>query len=232
MNVYYIQTHMYVNRFNKRFIKMVRKTKEEAELTRQCIINAAREVFINKGVSKTSLEEIAKHAGVTRGAVYWHFTNKSDLLHAMRDQVVLPLIDRMDDALLLNLDKEHNPENDPLTRIENFLLCTIQVLSDHQETRQTYEIMMTKCEYVGEFEKVMQQIMSNCSSIVDKLEQAYTKALKKELINSSLNATQYAQDTHLFFSGLLHMWVKDTDGSRYRNQAQTLINTHVKMRRK
>ncbi|MGJ8618896.1 MAG: TetR family transcriptional regulator [Methylophilaceae bacterium] len=211
---------------------MVRKTKEEAELTRQCIINAAREVFINKGVSKTSLEEIAKHAGVTRGAVYWHFTNKSDLLHAMRDQVVLPLIDRMDDALLLNLDKEHNPENDPLTRIENFLLCTIQVLSDHQETRQTYEIMMTKCEYVGEFEKVMQQIMSNCSSIVDKLEQAYTKALKKELINYSLNAAQYAQDTHLFFSGLLHMWVKDTDGNRYRNQAQTLIHTHIKMRRK
>lgn len=232
MNVYYIQTHMYVNRFNKRFTKMVRKTKEEAELTRQCIINAAREVFINKGVSKTSLEEIAKHAGVTRGAVYWHFTNKSDLLHAMRDQVVLPLIDRMDDALLLNLDKEHNPENDPLTRIENFLLCTIQVLSDHQETRQTYEIMMTKCEYVGEFEKVMQQIMSNCSSIVDKLEQAYTKALKKELINYSLNAAQYAQDTHLFFSGLLHMWVKDTDGNRYRNQAQTLIHTHIKMRRK
>ncbi len=210
---------------------MVRKTKQEAEQTRQCIINAAREVFVDKGVSKTSLEEIARHAGVTRGAVYWHFENKSDLLHAMRDQVVLPLIDRMDDELLLNLDKEQNPDNDPLTRIENFLLCTIQVLSDHQETRQTYEIMMTKCEYVGEFEKVMQQIMSNCSSIVDKLEQAYAKAMKKQLIKPTLTAAQYAQDTHLFFSGLLHMWVKDTDGNRYRNQAETLIHTHIEMRR-
>ena len=102
---------------------MVRKTKQEAEQTRQCIINAAREVFVDKGVSKTSLEEIARHAGVTRGAVYWHFENKSDLLHAMRDQVVLPLIDRMDDELLFNLDKEQNPDKDPLTRIENFLLC-------------------------------------------------------------------------------------------------------------
>lgn len=211
---------------------MVRKTKQEAEQTRQCIINAAREVFVDKGVSKTSLEEIARHAGVTRGAVYWHFENKSDLLHAMRDQVVLPLIDRMDDELLFNLDKEQNPDKDPLTRIENFLLCTIQALNDHQETRQTYEIMMTKCEYVGEFEKVMQQIMSNCSSIIDKLEQAYAKALEKQLIKPSLTSAQYAQDTHLFFSGLLHMWVKDTDGNRYRNQAQTLIHTHIEMRRK
>lgn len=210
---------------------MVRKTKEDAELTRQCIINAAREVFVVKGVSKTSLDEIAKHAGVTRGAVYWHFTNKSDLLHAMRDQVILPLIDRMDDTLLLNLDKEQSAENDPLTRIENFLLGTIEALSDHEPTRQTYEIMMTKCEYVGEFAEVMQQIMSNCSSIVDKLEQAYAKGLEKQVIKPSLTAKQYAQDTHLFFSGLLHLWVKDMDGLCYRSQAKQQIQTHIQIRR-
>lgn len=38
---------------------MVRKTKEDAEITRQRIINAAREVFLIKGVSRTSLEQIA-----------------------------------------------------------------------------------------------------------------------------------------------------------------------------
>jgi TetR/AcrR family transcriptional regulator, acrAB operon repressor len=210
---------------------MVRKTKEDAEQTRQCIINAAREVFADKGVSKTSLEEVARHAGVTRGAVYWHFENKSDLLHAMRDQVVLPLIDRMDDTLLLNLDKEHNPGNDPLTRIENFLLGTIQVLNDHQHTRQTYEIMMTKCEYVGEFSEVMEQMMNNCLNIIDKLEQVYEKGLGKQLIRPTLTAKQYALDTHLFFSGLLHMWVKDTEGLRYRNQAKELIHTHISIKR-
>jgi len=130
---------------------MVRKTKEDAEITRQRIINAAREVFLTKGVSRTSLEQIASHAGVTRGAVYWHFENKSELFHAMREQVFLPLIDRMDGTLLADLDKENNPIADPLKRIENFLQGTIQILNDHQETRQTYEVMMTKCEYVDEF---------------------------------------------------------------------------------
>ena len=79
---------------------MVRKTKEDAAITRQRIIGSAREVFLRKGVSRTSLEHIASDAGVTRGAVYWHFANKAELFHAMREEVYLPLIDRMDDTLL------------------------------------------------------------------------------------------------------------------------------------
>jgi len=69
---------------------MARKTKKDAELTRQRIIHAAREVFLVRGVSRTTMEHIAAQAGVTRGAVYWHFDNKIDLFHAMREQVFLP----------------------------------------------------------------------------------------------------------------------------------------------
>ena len=91
-------------------------------------------------------------AGVTRGAIYWHFNNKLDLFQAMREQVFLPLIDRMDDTLLVE------GSEDPLTCIENFLCGTIQVLTDSVETREIYEIMMIKCEYVDEFATVLQQI--------------------------------------------------------------------------
>ncbi len=54
---------------------MVRKTKEDAELTRKRIVDAARAVFLKRGVSKATLEHIASEASVTRGAVYWHFEN-------------------------------------------------------------------------------------------------------------------------------------------------------------
>lgn len=235
MNVNYIQTCMYVNsffqkklKFNKRFYQiMVRKTKEDAELTRQLIINAAREMFLTKGVSKTSLEQIARHAGVTRGAVYWHFSNKSELFHALREQVFLPLIDRMDDTLLVNLSEE----TAPLIRIENFLLDTIYLLNDHLETRQTYEIMMTKCEYVDEFATVLQQILNNCSGVVEKIEQVYQVAHDKKLLNPAHDPAQLAMDTHIFFSGLLHLWVKDTTGTRFRNQAEALVKSHIELRR-
>jgi TetR/AcrR family acrAB operon transcriptional repressor len=208
---------------------MVRKTKEDAEITRQRIIHAAREMFLLKGVSRTSLEQIASHAGVTRGAVYWHFKNKAELFYAMREQVFLPLIDRMDDTLLS--DQELTADSDPLSRIEKSLLDTIKELDHDLATRQTYEVMMSKCEYVDEFADVLQDILNNCSGIVEKYESAYEKAQKLHLVQSTLSAKELAMDTHLFFSGLLHMWVKDADGSLFRNRAQTLIQTHIKLRR-
>lgn len=204
---------------------MVRKTKEDAELTKQSIIHAAREVFLARGVSRTTLEHIAVNAGVTRGAVYWHFKNKIDLFHAMREQVFLPLIDRMDDTLLTA------GSDAPLASIENFLLGTIQVLDESVETRQTYEIMMIKCEYVDEFSDVLQQILSNCSGITEKIALTYERASAKGELRDGLDPTQLAQDTNLFFTGLLHMWVKDIHGTRFRQNATKLIQFHMQLRK-
>ncbi len=206
---------------------MVRKTKEDAEITRQRIIDAARELFVRHGVSNTSLDKIAKHAQVTRGAVYWHFANKTELFHAMKQQVFLPLIDRIDNTLL---SSDHEPN--PLKRIENFLLGTLNVLSSDHATQQTYEVLMTKCEYVDDFAEVLQQILKNCDEVVSNMEQVYQDAQAQALVNPNHSAAALAMDTHLFFSGLLHMWVKDTDGSRFRMQAAALVKTHIEQRQR
>lgn len=205
---------------------MVRKTKLDASLTRQRIIDAAREVFLARGVSRSTLEHIATQADVTRGAVYWHFKNKTEIFHAIRDQVFLPLIDRMDDALTV----ENN--DDALTQIETSLCDTVHQLNENIEMRQTYEIMMIKCEYVDEFAMVLQQILDNCANITAKLEHAYLRANNQGMITQHHSPHALALDTHLFFSGLLHMWVKDIDGSKFRFQAIQLIKSHIALRRK
>ena len=70
---------------------MARRTKEDALATREALLDAAELVFEQRGVSRTSLSDIAKAAGVTRGAVYWHFKDKADLFNAMMERVTLPL---------------------------------------------------------------------------------------------------------------------------------------------
>ena len=205
---------------------MVRKTKEDAEITRQQIINAARTMFLTRGVSRTTLEHIATQANVTRGAVYWHFKNKSEIFHAIRDQVFLPLIDRMDDTLVLESD------DDALMQIEKSLCDTIYELNNNAEMRQTFEVMMTKCEYVEEFSTVLEQILDNCSSFTNKYEQAYERAKKQGILACPQTPHALALDTHLFFSGLLNMWVKDTEGTQFRFQAIDLIKLHISLRRK
>ena len=205
---------------------MVRQTKENAELTRQRIIDAAREVFLARGVSRTSMEQIATQAGVTRGAIYWHFSNKTELFTAMREQVLLPLIDKMDDNLLIE------NSDDPLGQIGNFLYGTIEALNECPHTRQTYEIMMVKCEYVEELATVLEQILCNCERISQKIEQLYERAKSKGQLKSTDSPAILAMDTHLFFSGLMHLWVKDLDNKHYRNQAASLIRNHINLRRK
>ena len=206
---------------------MVRKTKEDAELTRQRIIDAARAVFLTRGVSRSTLEHIAAEADVTRGAVYWHFKNKTDIFYALRDRAFLPLIDCMYDTLATQTD-----DIDPLTQIENSLCDTINELNENIEMRQIYEIMMIKCEYVDEFASVLQQILNNCADITEKIQSAYERAQALQLLSTIQSPRALALDTHLFFSGLLHMWVKDADGSRFRHQVKQLIQSHINLRRK
>lgn len=62
---------------------MARKTKEEAEQTREDILHTALDIFCEKGYSKTTFDDIAKRIGLTKGAIYWHFRNKPDLLAAL-----------------------------------------------------------------------------------------------------------------------------------------------------
>ena len=205
---------------------MVRQTKENAEITRQRIIDAAREVFLSRGVSRTSMEQIAAQAGVTRGAIYWHFSNKTELFSALREQVLLPLIDRMDDSLLV----ENN--DDPLGQIGKFLSGTIDALNESSDTRQTFEIMMVKCEYVEEISAVLEQTLYNCERIAKKIEQLYERAKTKGQLKPTDSPAILAMDTHLFFSGLIHLWVKDLDNKHYRAQATALISNHINLRRK
>ena len=71
---------------------MVRRTKEDAQETRNRILDTAVEVFNRQGVAQTSLNDIARETGVTRGAIYWHFANKVDLFNAMIERLVCPLL--------------------------------------------------------------------------------------------------------------------------------------------
>lgn len=68
---------------------MPRRTKADAETTRNALLDAAEDLFLEQGVSKTSLEQIARHAGMTRGAVYWHFKDKTALFDAMQARAQL-----------------------------------------------------------------------------------------------------------------------------------------------
>lgn len=70
---------------------MARKTATETAKTRQRILDAAAEVFSVRGFPDTTLDQIAQKVGMTRGAVYWHFKDKHDLLRSVLAEQAHPL---------------------------------------------------------------------------------------------------------------------------------------------
>jgi len=199
----------------------LRRTKRESERTRRGILSAARKVFARQGVTRTTLEEIAAAAGVTRGAIYWHFADKNALFFAMREQVAVPMIDRIDLALL------RADGSDPVAGVERFLLDILDALENDASVRQTFQIMGFKCEYVGEFERELALQRLRCSELISKLTQAYGRAQRAGRLRVGLRPPMAAVETCSFLMGLTRLWLLDAKRSLVRRVARRLISAHV-----
>src|SRR5512135_61527 len=118
---------------------MVRKTKVQAAITREQLLDAAEQVFRDHGVTKTSLTEVAKAAGVTRGAVYWHFKDKADLFGAMCERATLPL----DTMLAAAGGRIHD---DPLGTIRMLAVEALTRLATDPRAQAVFEVIFHKAE--------------------------------------------------------------------------------------
>lgn len=204
---------------------MVRKTKEEAEQTRKDIIDAARRVFHRCGVGRSTLEKIAKEAGVTRGAVYWHFENKAELFFAMREDIFVPLVERTD-ALLWS-----EGFDDPLDAIEASIREFFRVLEDCAIVRQVFEIMISRCEYVDEFAAVQEEVGRPATDFLVKIERIYRQAAEKGTLRRGIDPLAAARDTWAFTSGVLHLLLGCQQGSELHRQVPAMIAGHMALRR-
>ena len=199
----------------------MRRTKQQSERTRQDILAAARKVFARQGVTRTTFEEIAASAGVTRGAIYWHFADKTELFFAMREQVAVPMIDQIDLALL------RSEGSDPLAGVERFLRGILRALESDPAARRTFQIMGFKCEYVGELERELGLQRLRCSELVSKLTQTYGRARRAGQLRAGLRPSMAALETCSFVIGLTRLWLLDAKGSLLRRVARRLISAHV-----
>lgn len=205
---------------------MARKTKEEAEQTRQALIEAARKVFHECGVSRSTLEKIAQTAGVTRGAVYWHFKNKAELFFAMREDSFSPMIERTDAELYCPAYA------DPLDAIEASISEFFRVLDDSPTVRQVFEILIARCEYVDEFSSVQEEVGRPALQFLEKIERLYRLAAEKGCLHPGIQPDEAARDTWAFTSGLLHLTLGCRRGTGLEAQIPAMVRTHMALRRK
>ena len=71
---------------------------EQFEQTRRLLLEVARRLFAERGFAGTGTEEVVHQAGVTRGALYYHFRDKRDLFRAVVENLQQELMQRIQDA--------------------------------------------------------------------------------------------------------------------------------------
>jgi AcrR family transcriptional regulator len=77
------------------------KTEQEKQKLKTLIIDAARELFVNKGVEAVSMREIAKRIGYSATTIYSHFRDKEALLRAICDTDFLALANALNGIMAI-----------------------------------------------------------------------------------------------------------------------------------
>ena len=179
---------------------MARCTKEEAFATHEQLLDAAERVFYEQGVSRTSLQAIAEAAGVSRGAIYWHFKNKADLFNAMMARITLPM-----EAALLCI--EHDDGRDPLDVLQHAILNAMQIISSDQRTRRVLEVATLKVEYVDELLAVKERQLQTQTEVVQRMAQSLQMTSAHQALGLPIAPLTAAQGLHALVVGLIHTWL-------------------------
>lgn len=199
---------------------MARRTKEEARETRNRILDAAEGVFRDKGVSGTSLEDIADAAEVTRGAIYWHFANKADLFLAMSDRVTLPMEEMVkqaaDDAIA-----------DPLARLREACVHALRKTVEDPRCRRVFEILCYRCEYVGELSAILDRHRQCRSSGLALIERALRNAVARGQLPPGTDVRRVAIGLDAYFFGLIYTWLLDPASFDLAGDAERLVDIYL-----
>jgi len=196
---------------------MVRRTKDEAQETRSAILDTAERVFSERGVSRTSLTDIAEAAGLTRGAIYWHFKDKADLFCEMFARVTMP----MEDA---PCQVDHSRAADPLASIRTMMVTILKRTSEDAQARRVFHIIFHKCEYVDEMKPVWKRFSEMQASCVARIEHGIKAAIANGQVAEHVDARRAALGLHALVDGLISKWVMDPDYMPLKREAEHVVD--------
>ena len=171
---------------------MARRTKEEAEATKKAISIATLEIFCEKGYSRTTFDEIAKRINLTKGAVYWHFRNKADILSE---------IIRKTFEITRNIIAIKVPKIDSLEQLKQYMHEGLKLIENNPEYRQCLYFVFHQMEWS---EAILNKVSADVKSITDFNKEQIKKALKNEQESKQIKPELNIEDIIECIDGL---WV-------------------------
>lgn len=199
---------------------MARKTKEDALATRDSILDAAEQLFVTQGVSHTTLQHIATAAGLTRGAIYWHFMDKAALFNALMERAKMPLESAM------NLFREMD-EKDPLREVREYTMCVLRLTVDDLRARRAFEIATLKMEFVKEMDAVRGRRMQMHAEWRACVERRIEVGIEHGVLRADVSPQVASLAMSAQVDGLMRAWLLDPEAFDLVKVGEQIIDMHL-----
>ncbi len=197
----------------------MKRKKADALLTREGILDAALRVFSRKGYALSTLEDIAKEAKVTRGAIYWHFENKVEIYAALVGERSSKAFTLFSDIL--------NKKTSPVQKLRQILIQSLIYIEENEDYRAILELTTFKTEVTEEMIPFVQKKVENNKILVASFVKIVEEGRVTGEIRHDVNANVAAIAILGFLNGMLLSWLTDETAFSPRKQAETIVDTFL-----
>ena len=209
---------------------MARRTKPEAQATREHLLDTAEQVILARGLSRTSLQDIAQAAGLSRGAIYWHFADKVALFNAIMDRVDLPL----EQALALarqglppgpaatQPDEPARPQPapapapapapDPLQALRTLALAPFLLMQRDPRAWRAFTILLHRAEFVGDLAPLAARQGDAIQDCQGQMAALFDLAAQQGLLAPGITPPLAATALLALIDGLLRLYTLQGEG--------------------
>lgn len=196
---------------------MARKTKAEALATRESILDAAEQVFEAEGIPTATLERIGAAAGVTRGAIYWHFEDKEDLLNAIVERAQFPFDDLVQAG-------QRADSGDALAELRETGERSLRRLARDSHYQRICRILLHGSVRCGKHNLFITQEDRVRKGLTEATQILFEKARRQGTLRASLSPETATWAYATYMRGIHTMWLMQQDALDLESEGARLLD--------
>jgi len=178
---------------------MARRTKEDAEQTRKALLGAALSLFKAKGYFGTRIADIVRGAGVTKGALYWHFKSKVDILVELTDALASPMYEIF--------ERHKTGTEHPAEALFKIMADVLTAIEENENVRSVMEIVFLKVEKTEELAPLFERKERETDKFLADIKQLAALAVAKGEFRPDLDVPTACAAMLAQITGLAHTWL-------------------------
>ncbi|HSM71891.1 MAG TPA: TetR family transcriptional regulator [Anaerolineales bacterium] len=198
----------------------MKRTKEEAAITRATILKAALTIFSKKGYAAARLDDVAKTAKVTRGAIYWHFKGKADLYNTLVEELSARGASVVQAAVAGG-----GTMIDILRRV---FVSQCALIEDDKEARAVMELALFKTGVDPELQAGRQKQIDAGNALIAGIAGALQMGIEQGLLRDDLDPTDMARAFLAFENGAIQQWLASPKSFSLKKSAESFADILIK----